>query len=279
MQPKGGAPPSVYWRRRLILLAVVLLVTAGGFKLFGGGGDDGDGAEPLANAQPSPDENDDPDRPDRNEQHRERRNRDRGEDATAGERDVPVTLRHEGTCDPAEVTVTPSLLPDTYAGDAVALRLAFSTTADAPCRLSLSEHTPLVSISDGSDLVWESQRCTELIDVESVRLEPGWLTYVDAAWSGRGSVHMCGENADFAESGSYEVQAAVLGGEPTSATVELAEEPEPEEDDAQQHGQDDRDEQRKKDADSTDEPGAGASDDEPSDDEPTDTDTSGDDQT
>ncbi|MDN5853992.1 MAG: hypothetical protein L0K86_14325 [Actinomycetia bacterium] len=252
VRPKGGAPPSVYWRRRLLLLAVVLLVIAGGFKLFGGNGDDGGGTKPQASTQPSSDNDDESSQQDRSEsdkkKQKERRKRNnQNDDATAGQRDVAVNLREKGTCDPAEVTVTPSLAVDSYAGGPVTLRLALSTTADAACELSLSEHEPLVSISDGSDLVWESERCTELIDTASVRLEPNWLSYVDAAWSGRTSRHACGENADFAEPGSYEIKAAVLGGEPTSTSVELAEKPEPKKPDKFDKKDDKQDKQDKKD--------------------------------
>lgn len=233
VRPKGGAPPSVYWRRRLILLAVVLLVIAGGFKLFGGGGDDGEDTEPQASPSSSVDNGDQSDEQERpkREKKKRRHRKNRNNDVTEGERDVAVNLRRTGTCDPATVTVTPSLAVDSYAGEPVTLRLALSTTADAACELSLSEHEPLVSISEGSDTVWESERCDELIDTQSVRLEPGWRTYIDARWSGRTSGHACGENADFAEPGSYDINAAVLGGEPTSATVELAEKPEPDKQD------------------------------------------------
>lgn len=251
MRPKGGAPPSVYWRRRLLLFAVVLLVAAGGFKLFGGGGDGG-GPEsgtnsPTASDQASrPAETNEHDRSDKNP--RKRRDRDTDGDVVAGERDVPVTLTTKRPCDPATVTVTPSLPSDSYAGDAVTVRLAFSTTADAPCELSLTEHALLVSISGDNGLVWESEQCTTLIDSDRVRLAPGWLTYVEAAWSGRASVHSCGDNADFAAPGTYEVRAAVLGGEPTSATVELVEKPERDNEDA------DKSDGPRKGDDATDEP-------------------------
>src|SRR5690625_1403471 len=186
MQPKGGAPPSVYWRRRLVLLAIVLLVAAGGFKLFGGGDDRGGEPQTTAQSSDGGDESSRSDRGNGKKKHKVRRNRAKTKnDVAAGERNVAVKLRESGTCDPATVTVTPSLASGAHAGDPVTLRLAFSTTAEKPCALSLSKHEPLVSVSDGSDLVWQSERCTELIDTESVRLDPGWLTYVDATWSGR----------------------------------------------------------------------------------------------
>ena len=220
VRPKGGASAGVYWRRRLILLAVVLLIAAGVVRLLGSdGGDDGDSVADTQNTQPTPDQaSGDDDEP----QERKRRRLDRDDsDATAGQRNVAVRLGDRGACDPAAVTITPGLAPDSHAAGEVAVRLAISTSEDRPCILSLEEHTPLISISDGSEVVWESTRCSDLFATDRVRLEPGWLSYVDARWSGRASGRTCGDSADYTDAGEYEVRVAVLGGEPSSATVSL----------------------------------------------------------
>ena len=255
VRPKGGAPPSIYWRRRLILVAVVLLLTAGGFKLFGGGGDDDDPQADTKQSSAEADENDRADEPDKSDARKKKRRKNRNRDnVSAGQKNVPVNLRENGTCDPTAVTVTPSLATESYSGGAATVRLAFATTSDTACTLSLSKHQPLISISDDSKLVWESQRCTDLLDTDQVRLQPGWLTYVNAAWSGRASGHTCGERADFAKPGSYKLQAAMLGGEPSTATVDLEKDPKPAKQDKKngQNKKDDKNNENKKQNDAND---------------------------
>ncbi|UPK74684.1 hypothetical protein MU582_19960 [Nocardioidaceae bacterium SCSIO 66511] len=236
-RPKGSASPSVYWRRRLILLAVVLLVAAGLVKLIGGGGDEDKPAAGPQDTQQTSDTDDD----DGDQQPRKRKKHRRDDSAAqAGERNVSVVLDHGGVCDPEAVRVTPSLHPDSRAGREVLVRLAFTTAAAKPCVLSFDDHAPLISISDGAEVVWESTRCDDLLAADSVRLEPGWLTYVDARWSGRASGRTCGENADYAEAGDYEAQVAVLGGEPASAKVTLESEPKPDDDEPDKSDKDDK---------------------------------------
>lgn len=233
VRPKGRAAAAVYWRRRLVLLAVVLLAVAGAFKLVGGGDDPEASAEASASsthrddggsADSSTDESSDQQTDDtgtgRDEPSRG------GSARQSSEREVPVRLGNGGAaCDPSTVMVRPSLAPDTYAGDTVTLRLGLSTVGNAACVLEFGDRMPLVSVSDGDELIWTSQRCDDLIEASEVRLEPGWTTYVDAQWSGRASGNRCGENADFAAPGTYQVQAAVLAGEPSKADITLPEEP------------------------------------------------------
>lgn len=229
---------GIYWRRRLVLLAVVLLATAGAAKLVGGGD------EPDASASSASTPTDDPpagdgttggesgdDKAGDNNDDRkdgQRPSRDEPE-VSSGEDDVRLRMGSAQRCDPGQVTVTPSVPPDTYAGGEVALRLGFSTGA-GPCVLSLADETPLISVSAEGETVWTSRRCTDLFEADEVRVEPDWTTYADARWSGRVSGEDCGENATFAEPGDYAVQAALLGGEPASATITLAKEPEEDKD-------------------------------------------------
>lgn len=227
VRPKGHAPVGIYWRRRLVLVAVVLLAAAGVTKLVGGG-DEPDAAASSASTGETGGSRDSGDRKgagdDRDRKRKPRAGRD-DPDVRSGTTNVRVRMASAKPCDPARVTVSPSLLPDTYAGDDIPLRLGFGTGGDQPCVLSLTEHTPLISVSADGKTVWSSQKCSDLFDTRTVRVEPDWTTYVDARWSGRASGSSCGSKADFAEPGDYTVQAALLGGEPSKATITLEKAP------------------------------------------------------
>lgn len=228
VRPRGRAPAGIYWRRRLVLVAVVLLAAAGVMKLVGGGD------EPDASASSASTDKDDASHTsddggesggDRKRERKSRADRD-DPDVRSGADNVRVRMGSAKPCDPGQVSVSPSVLPGTYAGDAVPLRLGFATGGDEPCVLSLTDHTPLVSVSADGTTVWSSEKCSDLFDAQRLRVEPDWTTYLDAHWSGRVSGNNCGDNADFAEPGDYTVQAALLGGEPAKASVTLEKEPE-----------------------------------------------------
>ncbi|MGH3358772.1 MAG: hypothetical protein ACRDO7_08205 [Nocardioidaceae bacterium] len=229
VRPKGRAPAGIYWRRRLLLVAVVLLATAGAVKVLGGSGDDSGAVASSSAPEPETGGTGDADAKsddDSNAKRAPKPDRDDTSTVRSGERDVTVRMPQGASCDPASVSVRPSVRPDAHAGGPVTIRLGLSTDEDTSCVLSLAEQTPLISIAADGELVWMSERCDDLVQVDSVRLEPNWLTYVDARWSGRSSRQTCGENADFAASGEYTVQAALLGGEPTKSTISLAQKPE-----------------------------------------------------
>jgi len=132
----------------------------------------------------------------------------------------------EGECDPASVLVTPDPDSTQQLGKPVELRLALRTTADTPCRPVLGAGELLVRVVDeGGAPVWDSERCPDALPDDAVTLRPGWSTSASVQWSGRRSDRGCTGRTLLVPAGSYEVQAAVLGGEPADAGLVLADPP------------------------------------------------------
>jgi len=214
VRPSGPLPPRVYWTRRLLLLALVVGATWGVLRYIGA--PEPAGAErpaavattppttaptpastPTAPAEPDP-------------------------VTEAGTRLVSTELSPPvSRCDPAAVRVVPTVTEPVRVAEPVPLHLRLTTTAAGPCTLDLDAGSLLVSVSAGDEPVWSSTDCTSAVPVRSLVLRPHWWSVVDVLWSAQVSGGRCEADAPIAPAGYYQVQAALLEGEPGAAEFEL----------------------------------------------------------
>ncbi|MGH3496603.1 MAG: hypothetical protein ACRDP1_03960 [Nocardioidaceae bacterium] len=224
VRPSGPLPPRVYWTRRLLLLAIVV-VLVWGVARCAGGSNAADKAATTSKTSPSAGAA-------RTVQHHQRpqharRHASRHHRVHTHHRVGPAVAlvrpnlpAASGTCDPTQVSVSPSVVGPAYAGRRSLITLVFTTTGK-PCTLAVDAKDLLVAVQGSSGTAWTSHRCTAAIPSSSLVLRPGWLATVGVAWTGHVSDASCSTAAPAVATGSYTVQAAVIGGEPASTTVHV----------------------------------------------------------
>ncbi len=204
--------PAIYWRRRLLVLAAVFLLGWVVSTLVSGG-DDADSAAPA----PEP-----------------------SATATSAAPQAPATSATpspvpspsldsaaqvsvssaEEQCDPSTVRIQPSVPRGQQAGDDLRVDFVVSTTAEKPCTLKVKDRQTLVVVSSGDSTVWDSSVCSSSVIDAPVRLSPGWVTLARGT-AGNLSESACTRGYGFRYAGTFQVRAALLGGEPSEATFRL----------------------------------------------------------
>ena len=230
VRPSGPLPPRVYWFRRLMLLVVILAVLFWLGRLIGG--DDGSAAaSPSPTPRPAavggvthPSPRPDVHRAAPNHRPAEHRT-DQAEPGRRSEdrprEDKTPLAEPDGPCEPAEVVLRPMVSAGYVAGDAVEIRLTMRTTGASACTIALGPDNLLVKITSGDDDIWTSTQCPQAVlpSQQVVRNAPP-LTY-RLAWSGSRSAPRCPSGTAPAEPGTYEVTAAIIGGEPAHSRFTL----------------------------------------------------------
>lgn len=243
VRPSGRLPARVYWVRRGLLLLLVLLLAWGLARCAAndpsagagrpGPADDSSPADDTAGATADP----------------ARSARADGSVATAGigasvstsplrsvdgrrsrtasrpQRVRPVLSAPVGRCDPAATTVTPSAGDPVVSGSGALLQLRLAVSGEQACTLPFGERL-LVQVALEGESVWSLEDCPSAVSTESVVLRPGWASVVDVAWSGRGSSATCPVETAAVRPGTYQLQAAMLGGEPGTVDLEVVAPPE-----------------------------------------------------
>jgi hypothetical protein len=238
----------------MLLLAVVVVLVWAVARIVGGGGDDeeppSDDASPAAAevepTEPTDAATDDPtaeetdDAPTRRELREARQRARRAKQAELRRlqqvQDVsPALDAPVGPCDLTQVQVLPAVPSPAYAGTSVPVQLGLRTDQPVTCSLDLDPQHLLLAVSADGTTVWSTSACRRSVPRRSVVLRPHWTSTVTLEWSGQRTGARCSESADFAVPGSYELQAAVLTGEPASVEFELAD-PAPVDDEESEDG-------------------------------------------
>lgn len=241
VRPRGRKPAAVYWRRRIVLLAVVVGLVAVGWRWAGGGPESepveaaADGratAAPSSTATPGSKQATAP------QQGSDAKDAKGGKDAKPADskpkstepkpkQRVSTSLEPpRGSCETADVVVIPDVA-DAEARGSIPVRLGLSTTGGQACTFELTAEKLALEITSGDDLIWRASTCPEVLDAKTVTLRPGWLSYVEAAWSGRRASDDCLASNEYAEPGYYWAEAAIVGGEPARGQFRLEEPPPP----------------------------------------------------
>ncbi|WP_162794584.1 hypothetical protein [Nocardioides houyundeii] len=235
--PKGPLPARVYWFRRLTLLAVVFLLIFGAARLLGGSSDqepetgvtattvsgepkDQPGAEAGADAAESPAES-------------PAEGAESPAPATTGGQDQqpvvetpapsptpPPLPEPTGPCANEDVVVTP-VLGEVRGGGQVEIGLNLRTKTTPACTWQVSGDTVTVKITSGSDDIWQSRHCPQVLPAQDVVIYQASDTVVPMRWNGRRSSEDCSAQNDWARVGFYHVVAAAYAGEPTDVQFEL----------------------------------------------------------
>lgn len=257
VSPRGPLPPKVYWRRRLVLVAVLVGVVLLATRVVAGG-DGSDDTAPVADkgsagasARPTDGVGEPGSRGAAREKAQQRRRQSSGgrrnadgsgntgnsgnSDGSSDSAGSSVTTDltgasgplapAAGTCKADEVAVAPDV-EDTDAYGSVPLRLGLSATGNRACTFELGPDTVALQVTSGDDLIWQTLKCSTVLDEQAVVVRPGWLTYVTVDWSGRRGQEGCG-SGDFAQPGFYWAEAAAIGGEPERGQFELEQPPKP----------------------------------------------------
>jgi hypothetical protein len=143
----------------------------------------------------------------------------------AGSTDGKATTQHVfsapvGPCDPAETTAIADAPESVVAGSSTVLQVRLRTTGDLACTLTL-EGQLLVQVSQEDEALWRLSDCPSALATDTTVLHPGWATVVDVTWSGRASNASCALETADAVPGRYQVQAAMLSGEPGASELEV----------------------------------------------------------
>jgi len=214
---RGPLPSSVYWRRRLMVLTLALVLVVVIAKLLGGGSDgrSGHAAEQVASdahsavtvtVTPSPS--------------------DSGQSpnvtvpAASGSASGTALPAPSGDCNPADVTVTPSVT-DAYVGRPVTVDLELRTKTAPACTWSVSPQTLQVRISKGGVTVWSTLDCPKSISPSTVTVYHDAVSKVALRWLGHRSDETCSVHTPWATRGTYQITATALGGEPAEGTFAL----------------------------------------------------------
>lgn len=132
----------------------------------------------------------------------------------------PVLSPPVGSCDPAATLVRPDAAEPVVAGTGALLQLRVTVVGDNACTLRLGERL-LVQVSRDGEPDWRLSDCPSALSTDAVVLRPGWASVVDIAWSGRTSNATCSVETPPVRAGTYQLQAAMLGGEPGVVDLEV----------------------------------------------------------
>jgi hypothetical protein len=237
--PKGPLPARVYWARRLALLAVVFLLVFGTARFLGGSSDgksEGGVAATTVAAESTTDAEETGAPAEGDETAGETSVETPGADTPApgqgGKNQQPVVETPAptptppplpepgGPCANEDVVVTP-VLGEVRGGGQVEIGLNLRTKTAPACTWQVSGDTVTVKITSGSDDIWQSRHCPQVVPVQDVVVYQATDTVVPMVWNGRRSNEDCSAQNDWARVGFYHVVAAAYAGEPTDVQFEL----------------------------------------------------------
>jgi hypothetical protein len=223
MRPSGPLPARVYWVRRLLVLVIVVLVVAVVWWLLRAHGSSnpagstkpdaalsGLGAttsapsaaprsstppvNPQVSAKPTRHRHVAPYR-----QHRRLR-----------KAQSPQLPPPTGTCSPADVGIAVSV-PDSKVGQTTIATLSLTSLDGAVCTLQITPASMVLRVTSGSDVVWTSDDCPNLLPARQVVVRSDPAALYTWSWDGHRSVQGCVSPGSVAGPGRYEVEAALVG--------------------------------------------------------------------
>lgn len=222
LNPRGPLPARVYWVRRALVVAVPVLLVAllGSFLSRGSDGSDrarpsaGEtavvaGAEVSQSATGTVSPRAGPTAPAKADRARKKRAR-------------RLLAAPDGPCAASDVVVEPEV-GTAEAGRDVRIALMVSSTGRPACTWTMSPDTMTVRITSGSDGIWSSEHCPDVVPTEDLVVREEKATRVVMVWDARRSDEGCTEQRTWEVPGPgyYHVQAAALAGEPSDVQFRL----------------------------------------------------------
>lgn len=134
------------------------------------------------------------------------------ETEAGGEAPTERTSRQPEPCWSGQIRVAMDLDKDSVpAGGPLAITLRLDQTAPSPCQLTIGPETLRLRITSGSDLIWDTQHCPDVLPRGPVVLQPGTTSSVVVTWPGRRSAQGCPSDTATALPGYYHAHATVAG--------------------------------------------------------------------
>lgn len=212
LRPRGPLPARVYWVRRAIVAGVPLLALGVILALvFNGSADGKDPAGPDATAELSSGEVTDPAPTTPPSPTRTKATR------------TPLA-QPTGPCEVSDVEITPDV-PDPITSAGLTIDLDVTSRTSPACWFTVSPETVSVAITSGSDDIWFSRQCSDVLGEEEVVARPRKAATVSFTWNLRRSDEECSDYTKWVRLGYYHVSAAPLGGEPVSIQFQLTRPP------------------------------------------------------
>ena len=233
IRPRGTLPARVYWFRRSLLLVLAFALVFGIGRLLGGGGSD----EPPAAATPAASTSNTgapaatqpligptPFTP---APATGQAAKPRGDGTTVQPATQPTAplAQPTGECEPQSITVTPALIT-ARAGQDVKIPLDFTGTQPA-CTFRVSADSIALKVALDGARVWTTQQCPTGVREQEVVVRAAHPARVLVTWSGRYSDEECSTLTRWAMPDTYQLDAAVIGSEPSTSTFRLETPPRP----------------------------------------------------
>jgi hypothetical protein len=226
-RPQGPLPARVYWVRRAVVLGAALLLVVT-FAQILGGGSDGSSGDPDQAAQVAADASDAATGTASTATAPATRAKDTRNGDAKGKKGkkpaAPPLAEPDGPCDPADLTVRPTI-QRAAAGGRIRIPIEIHGTDEA-CTWQVSPQSLAVKITSGRDQIWSSQQCRGVPSGQVV-VRSAKPARVAMVWNGRRSDRDCSRVATWALPGWYHVVAAALGGDPTDQQFVLTAPPRP----------------------------------------------------
>lgn len=207
-RPRGPLPARVYWTRRILVLLVAFALVFGLARLLSGGlggSADGDSARPVgstidgtATQGPTADVTAAADDARTDEKPRKKK------------RAKKVLAEPEGTCDSADVKVTPKVKV-AYAGSPVRIILQLTTRKAEACEWEVNPESVILKLTSGDDPIWSSQECPTVIPTQDVVPRRKKADKVTVVWNAKRSDSECSAATDWALPGWYHAEAVARG--------------------------------------------------------------------
>jgi hypothetical protein len=214
MRPAGPLPARVYWVRRALLVVMLLVALSmlwwaagrlvGGSEdasgapsagsAAGGGGSDGTGPAAAATDEGQQPKND----------HHPRKH------AKPHKPKHHQPVAPSGPCAPTQVDIA-VVVHDVKAGHANPVGLRLTSVGTPACTLAITADTLALRITSGSDVVWSSDECPNLVLAREVIVHAHKPVVYTFDWDGRRSTETCAQAGKVAAPGGYWAEAALIG--------------------------------------------------------------------
>jgi len=209
----------VYWIRRFVVLAVLAVVVGTGYGVVGSLADAwrGAGSPQLvtttgAEVSVTPEPTAEP--TGRPTSHQSESRRAPSADPGAASKTTRDSLPEpEGECPDEDVVVEPHVA-DAHVGAPIRIVLEVSTRTTPACTWEVSPDSVFLKVlrgGEGSEMVWSSQQCPELVPTASIVARQQQAAEVVVSWSGQMSDPGCTDQPAWVHAGEFRAVSVARG--------------------------------------------------------------------
>lgn len=192
-------PSRIYWARRLLVLGVlVIAVSVAGWLVIR----NSPGATKASAGTPKP----------------SAAQRTSGNPSAGGTVTTAASQRSRPgqPCDPAKVDISVQVA-NSRVGRSNPATLVLTSRDAAACTLEITPSSLVVQVTSGPNVVWSSSQCPNEVLARKLVVHQDPPSAYEFTWNGRSSTDRCRGQGKVAAPGSYWLDAALVGGEPSRA--------------------------------------------------------------